>query len=162
MATSDKGAPLPPLYMYPTAASRAPYAPGTATGYARQQPPVQRQYPPGAYYPAPSSFGAVQPPPPANNQQTTNVVVVGGTVPVPVAQNVLVVQTVRTNVQIPEVYPGPAFCLFAPGIIETFIRSSIVVRQFKPLNFCYIYIRILKLCHAGDVIGLDCRSGGHH
>ena len=156
MATSDKGARLPPSYTDSTAA--APYAPGTATGYAGQQ-----QYPPGAYYPAPSNFVAAQPPPPAYNpqsynqqQQTTGVVVVGGTVPV--AQNVLVVQTVRANVQIPDVYPGPAFCLFAPGIIETFIRSSIVVRQFKP----FLLIKMNKNYATGDVIGLDCCSGGHH
>ena len=142
MATSDKGAHLPPSYTDPTAASRAtPYTPGTATGYAGQQPPVRQQYPPGAYYPAPSSFVEAQPllPPGYNpqsynqQQQTTGVVVVGGAVPV--AQNILVVQTVRANVQLPRVYPGPAFCLFAPGIIETFIRSSIVVRGISKLNF---------------------------
>ena len=133
MATSNKGAHLPPSYTASVATSRAPYAPGTASGYGGQQPPVQQQnLPPGGYYPAPPRFGPVQQPPPAYNQQqqTTGVVVVGGAPAV--TQNVLVVQTVRANVQLPEVYPGPAFCLFAPGLVETFIRTSIVVRQFRP------------------------------
>ena len=151
MATSEKGAPPPPSY---TAPSGALYVPGTATGYVGQQlrqQPVQQQYPPAAYYPAPSSF---QPPPPGYNQQqqTTGVVVVGSA---PMAQNVLVVQTVRANVQIPGVYPGPAFCMFTPGIIETFIRSSLVVRQYKPFV-------LMKHFATGDVIGLDCCGGGHH
>ena len=131
MATSDKGPHLPPSYTDAVPSLRAPHAPGTASGYGGQQPPVQQQnLPPSAYYPAPSRFGAVHQSPPAysQQQQTTGVVVVGGA---PIAQNILVVQTVRANVQIPGVYPGPAFCLFAPGLIETFIRSSKVVREYS-------------------------------
>ena len=122
MATSEKG-PIPPQ-SYTGNMPSAPYAPGaSAPGYEGQQP--VGQYPPAAYY-----YPQNQPPPPAYQQQQTTGIVVVGAQP-PMAQNVLVVQTVRANVQIPEVYPGPAFCMFTPGIIETLIRSSIVVRQFK-------------------------------
>ena len=109
MASDEKSNP-PPSYVEPAAPPYAPpYAPEQVTGYAQQ--PVQ--YPlghPGVVLPA----------------QTTSVAFAGG-VPA-VNQNVLIVQTVRTNVQIPEVYPGVAFCSFVPGIIETLIRSSVVVR----------------------------------
>ena len=122
MATDEKSNPPSSSYVEPTA---QPYAPRQATGYTGQQlvqyqPSVQ--YPPNVYHP-----GAVLPAYP-QQQQATSVVFAGG---VP-NQNVLVVQTdvqtVRTNVQIPEVYPGVAFCSFVPGIIETLIRSSVVVR----------------------------------
>ena len=119
MATDKKSNP-PSSYVEPTA---LPYAPRQATGYTGQQPVQYQQsiqYPPNVYHP-----GAVLPAYP-QQQQATSVVFAGG-VPA-VNQNVLIVQTVRTNVQIPEVYPGVAFCSFVPGIIETLIRSSVVVR----------------------------------
>jgi len=93
-----------------------PYIPGVVTEYEGQQP---------AY---PSS--AVPPPPsyPGHQQQTSaNVAFFGGT---PVTQNVLVIQTVRANAQVPDVYPGFAFCKFTPGIIETLIRTSLAVRIY--------------------------------
>lgn len=119
METGEKN--HPPSYVEPTV---QPYPPGAPIGYAGQPPP---QYPPAvAYYPPPGSVIAGQPPTYAQQQQASNVVVVGGAPTVP--QNVLVVQTIRANVQIPEVYPGVAFCKFAPGIIETIIRVSLMVR----------------------------------
>ena len=113
MATDEKSNP-PPSYVEPTA---QPYAPEQAIGYTGQQPV---QYPPNVYHPG------TAPPAYPQQQQATSVVYAGG-VPA-VNQNVLIVQTVRTNVQIPEIYPGVAFCSFVPGIIETLIRSSVVVR----------------------------------
>ena len=138
MATDEKG--IPPSYVHVGAAT-PPYVPSAApaAGYEGQQPAVAaNQYPtPGPYY-----YPRGQPPPPAyQQQQTTGVVIVGG--PTPVAQNVLVVRTVRANVQIPDVYPGPAFCLFAPGIIEIFIRSSVVVSHFE----WFLLIKVDKTCH---------------
>lgn len=112
MATGEKN--HPPSYVEPTA---QPYPPG----YGAQPPP-----PAAAFYPPPGTVIAGQPPPAYGQQQTANVVMVGGA-PTPV-QNVVVVQTIRANVQIPEVYPGVAFCMFAPGIIETVIRISLMVR----------------------------------
>lgn len=41
------------------------------------------------------------------------------------------VRNVSPDAQIPDVYPGCAFCKFPPGIIETVIRSSVVVRYYK-------------------------------
>ena len=164
MATSEKGGPVPPSYV---PGYTAPYAPGTAPGYEGQQPqPVGYPPPGGYYYPPPSGVAATsQPPPPAyQQQQTTGVVVVGAP---PVVQNVMVVRTVRANVQIPDVYPGLAFCMFAPGIIETMIRSSIVVRQFNYTR-CFSFARvksciyIVYVSRVGDVIGLDCCGSGHH
>ena len=119
MATTDEDASLPPPYTERSALI-------ATTGYKGQQPATA--VPPGAYYPAPPYFSAAVRP--AYNQQQTTAVfnVVGGA---PVAQNPLVVQTFRrTNVQIPGVYPGAAFCKFTPGILETFIRSLTVVRSF--------------------------------
>ena len=119
MATDEKSNPPPSSYVEPTT---QPYAPRQATRYTGQQPVQYQpsvQYPSYVYHP-----GAVLPAYP-QQQQATSVVFAGG---VPANQNVLVVQTVRTNVQIPEVYPGVAFCSFVPGIIETLIRSSVVVR----------------------------------
>ena len=115
MATGEKNH---PPYVEPTV---QPYPVGAPIGYGGQQPPV------AAYYPLPGSqVIAGQPPPAYAQQQTSNVVVVGGAPTA--AQNVVVVQTVRANVQIPEVYPGVAFCMFSPGIIETIIRISTMVR----------------------------------
>ena len=134
MATSEKSGPLPPLYVGPTAPYV--YAQGTAPGYEGQQPqPVGYPPPGGYYYPPPSGVAATsQPPPPAyQQQQNVTTIIVGGPAPLP-AQNAMVVQTVRTNVQIPKVYPGVAFCRFAPGIIETIIRSSIVVSDWDDLH----------------------------
>ena len=38
------------------------------------------------------------------------------------------VRTINPNVQIPDTYPGFAFCKFTPGKIETVIRLTVVVR----------------------------------
>ena len=133
---SDKGALLPP--------STAPHAPEK---HCRHPAPVT------AYYPAPSGFVPSRvhfPPPPrthyathyhlyndsaeynqAQQQQTTtslvNVVSEGEPA---VVHNVSQAEIVRSNyVQIPNVYPGCAFCKFVPGVIETLIRLAIVVRR---------------------------------
>ena len=39
------------------------------------------------------------------------------------------VRTVNPNVQIPDTYPGFAFCKFTPGKIESVIRLTVVVRS---------------------------------
>ena len=49
-----------------------------------------------------------------------------GHIPV-VGQNVVVVQRVVANDQVPGLAPGCAFCKFVPGIAETTIRLSLVV-----------------------------------
>jgi len=118
MATGEKSNHLPPSHMS---------GPTAAFAYQGQPQPVHhypsQPYPPqgAAYYPPPAYDQQ-----PGQQQSTTGVVVVGGPT-APVAQNVVIVQTVRTNVQIPDMYPGIAFCGFTPGIIETIIRSSIAV-----------------------------------
>ena len=125
MATDVKGDPLPPSHMQ---------GPIAATAYTQHGQQPVHQYPSQPYPPqgAGIDYGAGYYPPPAyqpqpvQQQNTTGVVVIGGPT-VPVAQNVVVVRTLRTNVQIPDTYPGVAFCKFTPGIIETVIRSSIVV-----------------------------------
>ena len=43
------------------------------------------------------------------------------------------VRTVNPNSQIPATYPGFAFCKFTPGRIETVIRFTVVVRNYKSL-----------------------------
>ena len=133
---SDKGALQPP--------STAPHAPGIWTGYEGKH----HAAPATAYYPAPSSFAppGVEFPPSsptqyhlhsaeynqAQQQQTTTSlvnVVSGGE---PVIHNVSQVEIVRSNyVQIPNVYPGCAFCKFVPGVLETLIRLAIVVRRLQ-------------------------------
>lgn len=132
MDTSEKNQP-PPSYVEPMA---QPYAPGAATGYEGQQMVQYPQgaYPPGVYYPPSGAAGVPSqlPPPSYSQQQQASSVVVVGNAP-PVTQNVMVVHTVRPNVQIPELYPGVAFCMFPPGLIETIIRASITVRWFIPL-----------------------------
>ena len=120
MATGEKSDNLPPSG--PTAAFAYQGQPQPVHHYPSQPYPPQ-PYPPqsAAYYPPPAYDQQ-----PGQQQSTTGVVVVGGPT-APVAQNVVIVQTVRTNVQIPDMYPGIAFCGFTPGIIETIIRSSIAV-----------------------------------
>ena len=126
MATDEKNHPHPPYVEPRVEPSAPPLPPGAQIGYEGQP---SLQYPSAdSYYPAPGGIIAGQSPPPAydQQQQVSNVMVVGGAPIVP--QNLVVVQTVRPNVQIPVVYPGVAFCKFAPGTIETIIRASVLVR----------------------------------
>lgn len=123
MSTGEKSDHIPPSYVD---SAGHPFAPGPVTGYEGQQPaqypaPTQVVYrpAPATAYPAPPAYPYPQ------QQQAASVVVVGGA---PANQNVLVVRTVRANVQIPDVYPGLAFCQFVPGMLETFIRSATAVR----------------------------------
>lgn len=126
MDTGEKSN-LPPLHaaqIEPTAPP-FPYAPGAAPGEYGAQQPVQYPAPnPPSYYP------------PGQQQQGANVAFV------PAAQNVRVVN-VRTNLQIPDVYPGIAFCKFIPGIVETSIRLSLMVRLSSQCCFA----GVLSLMH---------------
>ena len=113
-----------------TEAYPPPYAPDTSPNQQGNFVVQQQAYPP-AYAPTYPPQGAVYP---VVGQQQQTVVVTGGQIPV---QNVVLVRPNGRghNPQVAGAQPGPAFCLFAPGMIETGIRVSLVVGD----NYSILY-----------------------
>ena len=68
----------------------------------------------------------VEEPPPAYLSPRASATIFTTAYPPPIRNRT--VRTVNPNVQIPDTYPGFAFCKFTPGKLETVIRLTVVVR----------------------------------
>ena len=105
---------------------------------AVRHPKEEESYPPPNQ---PAEFAEMQqypvsdPPPAYPGQQEIAL----GHIPV-VGQNIVVVQRVVANNQLPGLAPGCAFCKFVPGIVETIIRLSLVVSYLLKSAFVSIYL----------------------